>query len=266
VSGQGAGGQAEVAETTDGGQTWTDLTPPQWNSSVISNAIDCVTATTCWVAGFTVDQMMNPWVTETTDGGKTWATFSNLPTFPPYDPNGTYTLSGISCTSALECVAVGGLNLSDGLAQVISTTDGGATWSLSADPNLTDIQDLFSVSCVPGTGGLPTCSAAGSALRAAGPVTVRSADGGATWTGMETYDTTGWMNSVSCADAQHCWAAGGGTSVALVGTSDGWATWSTFTAKTTNEDGSVSCASVRFCVSTADNAVRHTSTDGGLGR
>jgi large repetitive protein len=271
VTGQGNYGQAVVAESTDGGQTWADVTPAAWGDTEVASTIDCATATTCFVGGMNWDPFaaagtnsMTPWIAGTTDGGATWTTFSNLPTFTPYDPNGTYTISGISCTSALDCVAVGGLNLGDGLAQVISTTDGGATWSRSTDPTLSGLQDLFSVSCLPGASGLPVCTAAGSALDTTGPVEVSSADGGATWSGMETYNNTGWLSSVSCADATHCWAAGSGTTVALVGTDNGGASWSSATSDTSNEEGSVSCATADVCVATTDNALWVTSTDGAL--
>jgi hypothetical protein len=236
-------------------------------SSTQPLGIDCVRADTCWVVG--ASNYANPWAVETTDGGATWTTFTNLPAITQYDPNGTYILDSISCTSAQSCVAVGGLNYSDGIAQVISTTDGGTTWSLSSDPVVTKAQSLFSLSCLPGAGGTPLCTAVGFAQQANdagvyGPIALTSTDGGATWKYVNTFDTTGWMNSVSCADAQHCWAAGAGTAVSLVGTADGWASWSQFTAETTNEEGSVSCASANFCVSTADNAIWFTFTDGGL--
>lgn len=278
VSGPGWQDQPEVAESTDGGQTWTDKTPASWASADYSwwpNSIDCVSATTCWLVGMTGNSVQSPAVAETTDGGATWTTFSNspaswatvsnLPTFTPYDPNGTYLLNGISCTSALACVAVGGLNEADGVATVISTVDGGATWSMSTDPTLAGVQQLFSVACLPGAGGLPVCNAAADALAAAGPVEITSADGGTTWSGMETYDNTGWFDSISCADIQHCWAAGAGTKVALAGTSNGGSTWSVATSDTTNEEGSVSCGSVSFCVATTDNGLWYTSNDGGLG-
>ena len=271
ATGQGNDGQAVVAESTDGGQTWTDVTPAAWGDTEVADTIDCPSATTCWIGGFNWDPFsppgtnsMTPWIASTTDGGATWTTSPNLPTFTPYDPNGTYTISGISCLSALNCVAVGGLNEGDGLAQVISTTDGGATWSRSTDPTLSGLQDLFSVSCVPGASGLPVCSAAGTALQAAGPVAVTSTDGGATWSGMETYDNTGWLSSISCADSQHCWAAGSGTTVALVGTDNGGASWSSATSDTSNEEGSVSCGTADVCVATTDNALWVTSSDGAL--
>jgi photosystem II stability/assembly factor-like uncharacterized protein len=268
LTGEGDGGQAAVAESTDGGQTWTDLTPAGWNGD-LSQAIDCVTPTTCWVVGW--DQNLSqpslgdtPWMAETTDAGTTWSTIANLPAIPQTNPNGTYQLYTISCTSTLDCVAGGGLNGVDGQVQVISTTDGGNTWTASTDPTLQGLQDVFGMSCVSDGGALPVCTAVGAALEAGGPVALTSGDGGATWSGIETYDDTGWFSSVSCADALDCWAQGAGTSVALLGTADGGATWSEQAADTTNENGIVSCASASVCVSTPDSAIWYTSDGGGL--
>ena len=270
VSGPGPSDQPEVANSADGGKTWTLTTPADWASAAYSwwpNSIDCVSTTTCWLAGQTANSTQNPEVAETSDGGGTWTTFSNLPATPP-DANGdTYALNGISCTSARACVAVGGVNGGPGPAAVISTTNGGVTWSLSSAPALDDVQEFFSVSCLPGPTALlhTRCHAAGSALEAAGPVELMSGDGGANWGDVQSFDVTGWLNSISCADAIHCWAAGSGTSVALVGTTNGGASWSTVTSDTANEDGSVSCATASFCVATTDGALWVTSTDGGLG-
>jgi hypothetical protein len=91
---------------------------------------------------------------------------------------------------------------------------------------------------------------------------VTSTDGGVTWSGVETYDNTGWMNSISCADVEHCWGAGAETTVSLVGTSTGGSTWSAVTSDALNENGEVSCSSVSFCVATTDSGLWVT-TDGG---
>ena len=267
LAGYNSTGDPDVAESTDGGQTWTDMTPANWPSGWRLQSIDCVSATTCWLAGedFTTQAVITPIVLETTDGGADWTSFTSLPPIAEYDPNGTYQLNAISCTSALDCVAGGGLNESDGLAQIISTTDGGATWTLSTDPTLAGLQQIFSLSCLNGSDGLPTCYAAADALAGTGPVVISSTDGGATWGGMETYDDTGWMSSISCPDASQCWAAGAGTTVGLAGTADGGSAWSVVTSGTSNEVGSVSCASVTFCVATTDNALWQTADGGGLG-
>jgi hypothetical protein len=254
-----------IAETTDGGKTWTDMTPASLPFSWALTSIDCVSATTCWVAGFDstgVAPGITPVLGETTNGGANWTWFTNLPAITQYDPNGTYALDAISCTSALACVAAGGLDYSDGLAQVISTTDGGETWTRSSDPTLTGLQEIFGLSCLNGSDGLPVCYAAAAATSAAGPVVISSADGGATWSGMETYDNTGWMYSIACPDASHCWATGAGTTVGLVGTADGGSSWTAATSDTSNEEGSVSCASVTFCVTTTGNALWETTSGG----
>ena len=271
VAGEGemSGGsyQPVVAESIDGGQTWTVKSPLSWairNSNYWANAIDCVSATTCWIAGIgPAANIQTPFVAETTDGGATWTTFQNLPSFTPYDWVGTYTLNSIWCASALSCVAVGGLDAA-GQAQVISTSDGGASWSLSPDPTLHGLQELLGLSCVPVPGGFPTCHAAASANAGAGPVVVTSTDGGTTWGGQETLDNTGWMSAISCADAQHCWAAGAGTKLGLLGTGDGGSTWHAVTSDTSNEVGEVSCATTSFCVATTDFALWVTTDGGGL--
>ena len=269
IVGTNSGSDApEVAETTDGGQTWTDETPSQWTSDFLVQSIECPTTTNCWIVGWNqnIDQRSlgdTPWVVNTTDGGSTWTTFTNLPTVTG-NPLGTYQLYGISCVSSLNCLVTGGYNGLDGFVQTVSTTDGGDTWALSTDPALQGLQDVFSTSCLPVGGGLPVCYAVGAALLAGGPVEITSTDGGVTWSGMETYDTTGWFSSISCGDTTHCWAQGAGTSIALLGTADGGASWSEQTADTTNENGLISCASADFCVSTADNAIWYTSNGGGL--
>jgi hypothetical protein len=265
VAGPGPDDQPEVAESTNGGLTWTNKTPASWATATWwPNAMDCVTAQTCWLAGIDGEGegLQDPAVAKTTDGGASWTTFTNLPTFASTDPNGTYALNGISCVSRRSCVAVGGLNESDGTATVISTTNGGATWTRSADPSLLDFEGLFGISCIRVAGGSQTCVA--GAPGPAGPATIVSHDGGATWGDTQTFDDSGEFSSVSCVDVRHCWAAGAGTSAALVGTSDGGGSWSQVTSDTSDEYGSVSCLSVKVCVATIDNGLWVTSDDGGL--
>ena len=262
-----ATGGPAVAETVDGGKTWTDKTPADWaNAPWWAFAIDCPTATTCWMVGPT-GFSQDPSVEKTTDGGATWTLFGNLPTVPS-TPIGTYELNGISCVSADSCVAVGGLNGGSGPARVITTTDGGATWSLSASAALSGVQQLMDVSCLPAAGGGTTCYGAGvtfaSDTGTAESLVLASQDDGATWAQVESLADNGWFNSISCASTRNCWAAGAGSDDALAGTSDGGSSWSTVTSDTTNELGSVSCLSGSTCVAVTDNGVWVTSDDGGL--
>jgi hypothetical protein len=268
IAGSGPNDEPEVAQSTDGGQTWTLRTPASWTGAGATwwpNSIDCVSTLVCWVVGMSSDSSYNPAAAETTDGGTTWTTFSNLPPGPPHAGPGTYILNGISCTSPTSCVAVGGNALGNSYATVIITTDGGVTWSMSADPALAGIGALEDVSCVPGNAGLADCSAVGSALEGAGPIEISSADGGATWSGVETYDHTSYLRAISCADAAHCWATGANSTLALIGTADAGATWTQETSDTVDENGKVSCSSTSFCVATTDKALWVTTDDGGLG-
>ena len=263
-----ATGGLAVAETTDGGKTWTDKTPADWaNAPWWAFAIDCPTATTCWMVGPT-GFAQDPSVERTTDGGATWTLYTNLPTVPR-TPIGTYELEGISCVSADSCVAAGGLNGGSGPARVISTTDGGATWSLSASAGLSSVELLFGVSCLPDAGGNTTCYAGGTVPAQPGSdestsVVLVSHDDGASWAQLEGLTDNGWFNSISCASTQNCWAGGAGTTDALAGTSDGGSSWSVVTSDTSNEGGYVSCLSVSTCVAVTDNGVWVTSDDGGL--
>jgi hypothetical protein len=166
-------------------------------------------------------------------------------------------------------VLAGGLNGGSGPARVISTTDGGATWSLSADAGLSGVELLFGVSCLPDAGGNTTCYAGGTVRAQPGTdestsVVLVSHDDGASWAQVEGLTDNGWFNSISCAGTQNCWAGGAGTTDALAGTSDGGSAWSVVTSDTSNEGGYVSCLSVSTCVAVTDNGVWVTSDDGGL--
>jgi hypothetical protein len=267
-------GQAALVTTdagqtwsTDGGLHWSDRTPSAWASDAhwSPNSIDCVSATTCWMAGSSLFGY-TPSVVSTTDGGADWTVFGNLPQFPP-DSNG-YVLQAISCVTAVSCVAVGGQYGGSTMAAVVSTTDGGTTWALSADPALNRVQQLFGLSCLPGRTGNVVCYAGGATLADKNgmvkSVALISRTGGASWRRVEVLPDNGWLSSVSCATTRNCWAADAGSVNALTGTTDGGASWSTVTSDTTNEVGSVSCLSVSTCVAVTDNAVWVTSDDGGL--
>jgi len=133
-------------------------------------------------------------------------------------------LSGISCPSASVCFAVG--SNSSGNALVEQTTDAGGQWV----PDTTGVTGLGlnAISCADpdhcvAVGG----ESLGGIISPSNAVLVTS-DGGKTWEASTVPSVDGYLTSVSCPDAEHCWATSAvgivGTSTVIV-TADGGASW-----------------------------------------
>ena len=106
-------------------------------------------------------------------------------------PADVSSLSGISCSSEMTCVAVG--------SRVISTTDGGAHWLDLGSP--TGTTALSSVSCISAT----NCTAVGAAN------ILDTADGATSWTSQAVPGGIGSLVGVSCAGPANCEAVGSDT-------------------------------------------------------
>jgi hypothetical protein len=244
-----------VAVSTDGGQTWNSATGAPTGALV--NSIDCVSEEMCYVA---YGRGGADGIAYTSNGGSTWV--------GGYEAGSGAGIYDVTCPpSGSPCVAVGGMNNENG-GQATVLTGSGFVWQPSTSPVLSEISTLFGVSCAPNGSATQTCYAVGASDNSSdtegGPVELISTDGGQTWTGTGFDIGSGWLNSVSCADASDCWAAGAGTQLALTGTSDGGTTWYPETVTDTDQLNFVSCASVDFCVATADNALWITTDDGGI--
>ncbi|MBV8300631.1 MAG: hypothetical protein JOY68_01760, partial [Candidatus Dormibacteraeota bacterium] len=122
-------------------------------------------------------------VTETHDAGASWMT---LPVSIP--------LNAIACPTALTCYAFAAASNS-----FAETTNGGATWSVRTFvPAAVD-----SVACP----SVEDCVAVGTAGNTTqGDVTI-TRDGGTSWT---TAVAPGFVSTVRCIDAAHCWTVGSG--------------------------------------------------------
>ena len=119
-----------IVGSTDAGMTWHEQSDAPGTQTL--DAIACPSTTTCYAVG-------GEEIFVTTDAGQRWSEETA--------PTGTDPLSGIACSSATTCVAVGNvldclLGENDpcppGPFPVISTTDGGASWTghpLAADVN-----------------------------------------------------------------------------------------------------------------------------------
>jgi hypothetical protein len=95
-------------------------------------AVSCATARRCWAVGIAGP---NPApatgatvIAATSNGGKTWRA-------QQVAGGSTPQLSGVSCPTATECMAVGSNGASlPGSGVVITTSDAGATWSAASSP------------------------------------------------------------------------------------------------------------------------------------
>ena len=97
--------------------------------------------------------------------------------------NGSNVLSGVSCTSASFCMAVGDYVDSSGVTQTLAEKWNGTTWSLVTSPNSSSTQAnvLSGARCTSST----VCFAVGDYVNAAGHAqTLIEKWNGATWTRM----------------------------------------------------------------------------------
>ena len=182
--------------------------------------VDCPSATRCWAVGATLGTAQAPStgaVVTTSDGGVRWRV-QPVPATVGY-------LTGIVCTSARACTAVGQVGTNGaGPGAVLTTANAGATWTLQAVPAGTT--DVTAVACAPAgtclalaniagrvTTLTPGAPGAGWVARGALPAPVASATG------------------LSCTDGTHCWASAtstvdvGHAGGAVAATADGGTTW-----------------------------------------
>ena len=122
-----------IARTTDGADSWTTSPTPADDSF---SSITCLRITLCLAGGYDVDHSTVVLLRSTSFGGS-W-TPAALPVLP--HPAGE-SVDAVSCASATACMA----HLSDNVSPagvVISSTDGGASWSVVTLPAGTQLDAL----------------------------------------------------------------------------------------------------------------------------
>lgn len=216
--------------TTDGGTSWSESSTP---GTLNPTSLTCPGAATCAALSST---QAGPALVETTDAGETWATEPFPGSFTGVDPS-------LSCTSALDCVAIA--SAGDGAVTSFVTSDGGQTWASSSLPvqaTATTTVEITQLSCQgrdctvvgstqpdPGS-GVPPAPASTSSGTSSGTggwqgFSLASSDGGATW-------VLGTMPSgfipgydFSCTSGTDCLALGNTSGPAVLATTDGGKTW-----------------------------------------
>jgi hypothetical protein len=119
-------------------------------------------------------------------------------------------LSGVSCTSASACTAVGDSSAGGGAPELtLAERWDGTSWALQETPNpVSSIQSLSAVSCTSPS----ACSAVGSYSTPGGDRTLAERWDGTHWTIQPTPNPAGAtnddLNGVSCTSASRCIAVG----------------------------------------------------------
>ena len=226
-----AGGGA--TSTEHGRLTDLDYDAPRSRSERSSNAVACPNATTCIAVGTNLSS--TPYVVGTSNNGSTWS----LQT----PPTNAVDLTGISCSAAEDCIAVGNTgNLGAG-STIMGTTTGGLSWTAQTPPPGTS--RLGSVSC-PSTA---ECFAVGV------DSVLASFNEGYAWTAQAIPSEVNGLNAISCATTSDCTAVGFGIfgSPVIIGTVNAGATWTSEPVPSgVGILTGVSCASPAACHAVSD--------------
>ena len=256
--GESAGAQTLV-ERWDG-SSWSIVPSPNVSAGKAANLLygtTCPTETQCWAVGFyhngvVFQTLIERW-DETTEAG--WAVVPS--------PNTSSTkhnlLTGVTCTAASDCWAVGysdsnpGLGDDGGIARTLILRWNGTSWSRVASPNTSATQHNFlsSVACASAS----ECWAVGHSSDPGVAQTLILRWDGSSWSIVTSPNVSPQLNilqSVACTSGSDCWAVGfygaAGIPQTLIERWDG-TSWATVTSPTT---GSSSLLAGVTCVSATD--------------
>jgi hypothetical protein len=224
-------------------------------------AVSCASARSCVAVGDYQTTSPGQWAMSEIWNGSRW-TIKTM----PVPPDATTTqLSGISCTSATSCVAVG---WDDGGSAGVTLVEvwNGTSWTIQPSPNPPDAAEgsaLNAVSCASAT----SCSAVGDYLTGSSPyLAFAEYWNGSAWTLQSTPNASGtdtYLNAVSCPAPGSCTAAGstgGGGTLAETLKTGTWAVASSPSPGSGAAFLGVSCSSTTAC-----SAVGNYATTSGRG-
>src|SRR6266702_1969068 len=195
-----------LAETWNG-TSWSVQKPPAPANAETAAlvGISCVSATACVAVG---NYRTNAGINSTVDTlAETWngTSWSVQPTPTPTSPNPA-TLTGVSCTSARACIAVGTADGFEPLAEAWN----GTSWSLQKPPAPAGATGgvLSAVSCTPGN----ACIAVGNYQKGSAHALLAERWDGTAWSLQQAAAPPGaarsYLNGVSCRSADACTAVG----------------------------------------------------------
>jgi hypothetical protein len=267
----GSGVTDTLGESSSGGG-WTvvsTVTPTAGDTSQL-DGISCTGADSCMAVGSstnpaTTNKGPSPTKTiaESWDG-KTW-TIDSM-TAPPGGSDPDDVLTGVSCTTASTCVAVGYRSNQDASFVTLGESWNGSAWAIDTtqDPSGASSSVLNAVSCGAGS---DTCDAVGGLENPSGTSsTLAESWDGSKWTLQQTpapANGSGDLDGVSCDGGDACHAVGAQTdgasdSTALAESYDG-TSWAVDTSADpagdpVNKLEGVSCTSTSSCVTVGQGA------------
>ena len=174
-------GEEHILHTSDGGATWTDVSPPAGGpplSVPVSPAALFQDERTAWVAYPAAPEQI-PVVWRTADGGETWRA-ARLPATSEAD----FFSPSFFATDGMNgwLLVTVGAGMQHAYSDLYATADGGETWEKIADPFSAEASDLM---LLPHT-GMAFKGATGWVTKDNGVMDgvalVTTNDGGATWT------------------------------------------------------------------------------------
>jgi len=190
------------------GSTWSVQTTPNPTGAQSSQlrAVSCTSPTACTAAGDYTDSTGTQRTLAERWNGTTWS-IEKTPNPAGATASG---LSGVSCTSATACTAVGSFTASTGTQRTLAERWNGTSWSIQTTSKPTDAtaSGLSGVSCTSAA-----CTAVGDYTDAHGiQLTLAEGWNGTTWAVQSTpnpYTVTGdVLEGVSCTSASVCTAVG----------------------------------------------------------
>ncbi|HEY3951875.1 MAG TPA: hypothetical protein VGM53_00740 [Streptosporangiaceae bacterium] len=206
-------GDGTLAERWDGTR-WAAEPTPHVPGSMTGDlagsplaAVSCTSASECTAVGYYrapdsgtgyLDGLAERW------NGTAWVV-QPLPTSAEFSP-----LSGVSCTSATSCMAVGVFfNLKHSSPyKVLAEQWNGTTWTVETAPTPAEDVTMGGVSCTSAS----ACTLVGSYESGDNQYTLAERWNGATWTRQQTPNAAGsaesWLSGVSCTSATSCMAVG----------------------------------------------------------
>jgi hypothetical protein len=184
------------------GTRWSLVPGSSPGSNPVLDSISCISAVACTAAGTYYKRasgVVSSNLIESWDGAR-WSVVPNP------DGAGYNGLSGVSCTSATACMAVGSVDLSTGSVTLIESWNG-THWSIVPSPNQAGDNQLSGVSCT----SAATCTAVGYYIpKAATAKTLIESWNGTHWSLVPSPNPANnpVLNSISCVSMVACTAAG----------------------------------------------------------